>query len=106
MTLENGKEYHLQGVEGRRSILDHTNHIEPWPSDFDDCTETETTKCLEETCSYMRNAKLREKCFGNRNNKNRCKKSGKGTCVDSKEFEKYVNKLEEINHCKNNACQG
>ena len=102
MTLEDGEEYHLQGIDGPKFILDHSSHIEPWPSDFEDCAEREKTKCLKERCSRIKNAVKKKTCY--QINEKKCKTKGKEKCADLKKFDKYVTQLKEGGACEVDVC--
>ena len=81
MPLEDGKEYHLQGLDGNKFILDHNSRIEEWPSDFNLCVETKKKACLEKTCSRLKNPKRRTTCFESRSNEIACKSAWKRRLV-------------------------
>jgi hypothetical protein len=98
VTLEDGKEYHLQGMDGPKFVLDHSSHIEPWPPSFDDCVEKETIECLKDKCSQIKNAGKRKTC--NKSNEKKCKDKVKRKCNDSKKFDKYVSQLKEGGACE------
>ena len=104
MPLEDGKEYHLQGLDGNKFILDHNSRIEEWPSDFNLCVETKKKACLEKTCSRLKNPKRRTTCFESRSNEIACKRHGKDDCADYKNFEKYVKEIENKRSCEEIVC--
>ena len=104
--LEEGKMYHLQSLDGNKFIFDHSSRIEPWPSDFDDCVETEKTTCLEKLCSRIKNKRKRKLCLISETvwEAKSCKKKGRDACADSKEFEKYVSEIIKRDTCERAVC--
>ena len=105
LNLEDGRKYHFQGINGPKFVLDHSSHIEPWPSGFEECEKAKRKECLRRRCSAIKNAKKRKVCYENRGNEKKCKIHAKTKCEDSKKFEKYAAWLNRKVACGVNVCK-
>lgn len=93
------QEYHLQGRDGIKFILDHTSHIEKWPEDYEECMTRKKSKCARTKCKGKKGAS-RNKCLTKALKSKQCKNEAKAECKDNKDFERYVTKITDGADCE------
>ena len=81
-----GKDYHIQGEDGVKFVLDHTSLVEKWPGDKSTCTDARK-KC-EKRCN-RRGRNRRQRCL------DKCEDEEKDCKKAIKQFFKYVVKLRD-----------
>ena len=96
-----GEDYHVQGLDGLKFVLDHNSHIERWPErTLDECKEKERNACFRKACKKSKNSKQRKECEKKKSNKNKCREEVKTKCKDVKKFYNYVSSLKDGNKCE------
>ena len=94
--LETDKEYHVQGRDGKKFVLDHNSHVEPWPeTTVDDCEDIQKQDCIKKPCKSKK-GKARKTCEKRR--RKRCLEK----CKKYVDFENYVTTLKDGGACESN----
>ena len=94
--LEQGKEYHIQGIDGYKLILDHNSLVEPWPEKTSaECRAQLKETCIKKPCLKYKNKNDRHLCEKEREVK--CKPKIKTQCND---FDRYVAHIKEGAICE------
>ena len=97
--LRVGNDYHVQGLDGPKFVLDHNSHIEQWPrTTFSECREIEKEACISNKCKKIKNPKRNLNC--KKKKKNKCKDEAEQKCKKIKEFRDYVKSLKEGRICE------
>ena len=102
-----GDDYHIQGLDGLKFVLDHNSHIERWPErTLNECKEKEKKDCFQKECKKSKNSKQRKECEKKKSNKNKCKKEADKKCKKVKNFYDYVKDLKDGQSCElENICE-
>lgn len=97
--MEVGKEYHIQGQDGLKFVLDHSSQVEPWPkTSGKDCRKDIEKKCIKNPCLKHNKKKDRDNC--EKKLKKKCNKKIEETCSKLDSFDKYVKKLRDGGVCE------
>ncbi|XP_062524017.1 complement C3-like [Corticium candelabrum] len=61
--LKAGKEYLVQGKDGKKFVLDHNSHLEPWQEmTSDECKAKQKMECIKRPCAKHKKYETRRNC--------------------------------------------